>query len=462
VRATPAVGVRAGRIGGHVARVVSGWQSVVRLALPKPAIALGVVAWLVVGIAPGANPASAAPNSLPLRGVYDVRAAIDSRNGSLSVLSTARIRNTTSASVSRLTFNLVPLRIGHAQVRRVTVDGEAVRPRVAGQSVQVALPDRLAPGAKTRVTIRYRAVFNKSTGGKRSLFAMSDGVITAYRWIPWLSRAQHFQAGNLGETWVTAVSPRVTVTIRHDAPLDFATSGRSVHRTAHSRKFVATNVRDFNFTASAAYRTRTVSWRHVKVTVHYLDEPPARLLKWTLRALKRFTDRIGPYPYSRLHVAETPAGVGMESPALTWIDETLPSERLPYVVAHEVAHQWFYGAVGNNQARSPFVDEAVADFLARDLLHDFRASACAVDRLDLAVYDYSARCYPEVIYIQGGLYLRSYKREVGAADFWAGLRAFYDAARFRVVGTRALLDALDHASGFDSSRHAARFPSLYR
>jgi len=41
------------------------------------------------------------------------------------------------------------------------------------------------------------------------------------------------------------------------------------------------------------------------------------------------------------------------------------------------------------------------------------------------------------------------------------MRSFVQAHRFRISGTRALLDALDAASGFDSQRHAARFPSLY-
>ena len=36
--------------------------------------------------------------------------------------------------------------------------------------------------------------------------------------------------------------------------------------------------------------------------------------------------------------------------------------------------------------------------------------------LDLTVWDYSGRCYPEVVYVQGGLYLRDYRAEVGAAE----------------------------------------------
>jgi hypothetical protein len=109
----------------------------------------------------------------------------------------------------------------------------------------------------------------------------------------------------------------------------------------------------------------------------------------------------------------------------------------------------------------PFMDEAGADFLTRDLLDRFPPSGCARDHFDGSVYDYSAKCYAEVIYVQGSNYLNHYRQIVGNAAFWRGMKAFVASHRFKISGTRALLDALDAASGFDSQRHARRFPSLY-
>ena len=64
-------------------------------------------------------------------------------------------------------------------------------------------------------------------------------------------------------------------------------------------------------------------------------------------------------------VVQTAGGYGMEAPGLTWIPTGVGRANLSYLVAHETAHQWFYGIVGNDQAREPFTDEAVTDFLAR-------------------------------------------------------------------------------------------------
>lgn len=454
---TPAVGVSAVQIGSRRASGPCSRLPVLRSALLAPVLLVTVAAWLAIGTVPVA----AAPNSLGLRAEYDVHADIHFAAGSMTVSSTAHVKNTTSNSVAKLTFNLLPLRLGNLDSLQVTAGGSAVQPIVSDQSLIVPLPGSLAPDESTDVTIGYRAFFNTDTQGKKALFMKKNGTIASYRWIPWLSRAQKFNTPNFGESWVTGTSSRVAVTFTSDVALKYATSGTRTSIRGLTQTFVATNVRDFNFAASPDYSTMKTTWNGIKVSVFYKTYDPNRLWNKTLVALERFTDEVGAYPYGHLSVAETPTGVGMESPGMTWIDATLAKSRFPYIVVHETSHQWFYSAIGNNQATNPFLDEAVADFLTRDTLGDFRSSDCALARLDRSVYDYQGRCYNEVIYVQGGLYLRDYKAEVGADAFWAGMHNFYVAEKFDIAPTRSLFDYLDAASGYNSQRHADRFPSLY-
>ena len=63
--------------------------------------------------------------------------------------------------------------------------------------------------------------------------------------------------------------------------------------------------------------------------------------------------------------------------------------------------------------------------------------------LDRSIYRYSATCYYEVVYIQGGNLLDNARRKMGSAAFWAALRGYIADHRWGLSHTRTLLDALD-------------------
>ncbi len=134
------------------------------------------------------------------------------------------------------------------------------------------------------------------------------------------------------------------------------------------------------------------------------------MLDGTADAFKAMEALLGPYPYPTLRVVQSSGAYGMESPGMIWIPTGAPSANLRYLTAHETAHQWFYGIVGNDQARQPFADEAAADFVARHVTGLQRSPRCSAGRLDLQIYDYSATCYYERIYIQGGNLLESARK----------------------------------------------------
>jgi hypothetical protein len=170
---------------------------------------------------------------------------------------------------------------------------------------------------------------------------------------------------------------------------------------------------------------------------------------------------VGPYPYETYDLAQTAGGYGMEAPGLIWIPSGVASSNISYLVAHETAHQWFYGIVGSDQANEPFADEAITDMLARYVLDQRRASRCSTERLDLSIYKYSSACYYEIVYIQGGNFLDDIRKAMGTTAFWRGIRAYIDANRWELASTMTLLDTLDDHTSLDLvERFEPRFPGL--
>ena len=428
------------------------------------AIAVLTAFLLAVGTilsAAGASPAIAGegPNSLGLRATYDVDATLKWAKRKLLVTSTAEVTNTGTGSVSALSFNLVPARIGSLVLTSVLVDGNPVSSNINDQTIIVNLPGPLAEDDSTTVTISYKSTFRTNGNDKNWLFAKIDGYATAYRWIPWLSRPTPFNRSNIGDPFVTSVSPLVQVSITSDRALGIGATGTRTSVNGLTQTFEAENVRDFNFVANPSYSFRTENFRGIKINYWYRQLPIDKVQKWTRNAVERFETRVGEYPYPELTIAEDHGTSAMESPQMIWLPWNTPGWNIPYLTVHELGHQWFYGVVGNSQPFQPFADEGINDFVTRDYL-GHRNSKCATNRLDKSIYEYQGKCYYETIYVQSARYIDNYRQTVGNDNFWAALQDFYTEYKFKSVTTREFWDFMDAETGFGGG-HADRFPSLY-
>jgi aminopeptidase N len=338
-----------------------------------------------------------------------------------------------------------------------------VAPGRSDQTITVPLGGVLPAGATATVYVGYSAVLRSGTAGSDWMFTRANGIVDMYRWIPWVSLARRFDRPNHGDPFVTPVSPRVTVRLTSDRSLVIATSGQKVADAGLTEHYVATNVRDFVLTAAPDYRTasRRVDGVFIQAFVRPGIAASSRV-DIAARMIRAMAARVGPYPYPQLLIAQSAGGYAMEGPGIIWLPGAPSGSQLTYLIAHETAHQWFYGAVGNDQAIAPFTDEAAADFLARNVLASRRASRCATAPLDRTIYDYSASCYYETVYIQGANVLDDLRRRMGDTRFWAVMRTYVSTWRWKLAPPRALLDALDAATPLDFGPvYRARFPRWY-
>jgi hypothetical protein len=382
--------------------------------------------------------------SLNLRAAYDVRLKLSYGRGTISAVSTMTITNTSGGPIDRLELNTIAARLGALRIRSVTVDGLAAKRTIKDQTISVALGGILPDGSTTTVRIAYSATTRRTLTGSNWLFTRANGVIQLYRWLPWISKATAFNRPNHGDPFVTMSSPSVRVRITTDRTLRLATSGRRIATSGLTSTWLAENVRDFNIAASPSWQARTQKVGSIVVRVYaFPGGNGSRLMTLAVRALRRYQALMGGYPYPTFVVAESGGGSGMESPGLIWIPRGLTSGQLLWLVSHETAHQWFYSLVGNDQARQPFADEAMADFLARYITGTGRTSRCSTATLDRSIYGYSKGCYFEIVYVQGGRLLDSLRKRMGGPAFWAGIRDYLATNRFGLGGTKLLLETLD-------------------
>jgi aminopeptidase N len=411
-------------------------------------------------------PGAVGRTSVDLDATYDARLKLSWSNRRIRVDATLTIRNTSGGSIDRVELNTIAARLGSIRLDPVTVDGVAVKATRSDQTIVVPLGGILPDGGTTVVRVRFGADLRTNLSGSNWLFAKANGIADLYRWLPWVSRKTAFDRPNHGDPFVTPSSRLVRVKVVTDRKLVLATTGdrTAVSPDGLTQTFVARNVRDFTVTAATDYRTTSRTVGDTIVRVFYRPGAPASaILDAAADAFAAIEARLGPYPYPVFKVVQSAGAYGMESPGLIWIPTGVARSNLRYLAAHETAHQWFYGVVGNDQARQPFTDEAAADFMARFVTGTKRASRCPTGLLDRTIYESTTRCYYEKIYIQGGNLLDAARKAMGSTAFWAALKGYVADHRFGLSDTKTLLQALDDGTAKDlrDLLFAPRFPRYY-
>ena len=416
----------------RVAVLAWSWQSPRRHRFPErdsrtPASPVGV-GQIVAG--------SVGRSSLALDAVYRATLKLNWETRAIWVDSTAIITNTSGGEIDRIELNTIAARLGAIRLRPVTVDGVAVAASISGQTIVIRSAACCRTGAVTKVRVRFSARLRSTVGGSDWLFTRANGIADLYRWLPWVSRRVTFERPNHGDPFVTPTSRDVRVKVTTDRPLDLATTGELVSTSADglTSVFQAGDVRDFTITAARDYQVLERAVGETRVRVWF--RPGTQGKAWLDAASDAFgaLERLlGVYGYPSFDVVQSAGGAGMESPGLIWIPGGVPAGNLRYLVAHETAHQWFYGIVGSDQVREPFTDEAAADFAARSVLGLRRASRCPSDRLDRSIYGYTAACYYETVYIGGGNLLDDARQLMGSDVFWAALRGYVTENRHKLA-----------------------------
>ena len=188
--------------------------------------------------------------------------------------------------------------------------------------------------------------------------------------------------------------------------------------------------------------------------------------------MSALNDLYGKYPWPDLVLAEVGAdgGFSMEYPRAIHLTRSKVTDS--YVVNHEVAHQWFYAQLGNDQMREPWLDEGFADFTARWLM-GISQNQCSSRHVDSRVFAWPAgltsggdwlSCdgYFHAVFYKGTEFLTAVRIAMGRNVFFAAVREYLADHRFGMVTTRRLLDYLQCQDRCKPAAHLSAVPQRLR
>jgi len=131
-----------------------------------------------------------------------------------------------------------------------------------------------------------------------------------------------------------------------------------------------------------------------------------------------------------------------------------PDSVLHVLVAHEIAHQWWYGSVGNDQTTEPWLDESLAfysEFLYIERYYPDQKDWWWERRVDVynpygpvdaTIYSYEkSEYFIPSMYGQAARFMRDLRQTMGDTDFFAFLKDYYMAHRWQIVTGKDFFDA---------------------
>jgi hypothetical protein len=328
-------------------------------------------------------------------------------------------------------------------------------------AVKVTLPSALAQGASA--TLTFALSIAVPNGSDR--FGRSGAYAYVGNALPVLSvkDAGGWQLApytNNGESFYTLAS-NWTVTLDHPTSLLTPATGTSTEAPGASGRTVttatATKVRDFAWAAGPFNRSSTTTPAGTRVNTFWTSavsaSTAASLQSTSASAIDQHASRFGAYPYGEVDVVldTTFWFGGMEYPGFV-LDS--PSSA---AAIHELAHQWWYGIVGDDEYNTPWLDESFADY-STDLVQGKDGTGCwnpawqsSAERISnpMSYWDAHSSRYSTVVYGYGKCALHDLRRLIGATAMTTLLRSYAAAHWYGVSTTAEFKAAAQAATGTD-------------
>lgn len=360
-----------------------------------------------------------------------------------------------------------------------------------GTVLKVALSQPLAPEATTTVTIEYALdlpPIPPQADGATGTLGWSARQVNLGDWFPAVSA---YRAGWLAERNPPHVVGETTapeaVDLNIDLAINNAPAGLKIIASAPAKeinqhyRFSLNGARSFALSLSTEFElAQAATPSGVLVQSAYFHEHAAAgkaALQIAAAAVELYAARYGPYQYRQLAIVEADFFDGMEYSGFYFLGgdyyasyDGTPRNYFTAIAAHEVAHQWWYAQVGNDQAREPWLDESLCIYseliyyqaIYPDLVDwwwDLRVNRFKpTGWVNSSVYDFNAfRPYVNAVYLRGALFWRDLRAAMGDAAFFEFVQRYLAAQAGQVATANDFWTLLESYNVPDLARLRAAY-----
>lgn len=358
---------------------------------------------------------------------------------------------------------------GGMRIKHIKINGQNSEFITEGISLKVMLPQDILPEEAITADISWQAQVPRVA----YRYGNAEGVFMLGHLYPVLNTMSEQgwcipDNSPFGDPFcMSAASYLVRINVPQDYRL--VTSGELVACLAldngrENHLIKAEMVRDFSLTACSGYDKLQQVDKQITLKCWAPAEMKAeagRILRDTQQIVEYFSCQWGSYPYRELSVVVVPMHgfAGMEYSGVVYVSEQqLKGAGLTMLLAHEIAHQWWYGLVGNDQYDEPWLDEGLAGYSAALYLNHLeggvqsKSVGSGLARIDQALPDFPGDDqYRQAIYQGGESFWWALEQELGHDKVQKILRSYLANYKYQLATTEDLKKVINQEAHRDMS-----------
>lgn len=373
---------------------------------------------------------------------------------------------------------------GDIEITELTIDNQAKDIVITGNDadiLDISYSDSLSPNEKSTIKIVYKVTIpniNHRFGYGDSTINLGNfyPILCMYENNEWVIDSYHYN----GDPFYSEMA-NYNVTITANSNLTLASTGDVLSSTQNENtstyNISAKTVRDFAIILSDKFNVVSDKVGNTNVNYYYYNNQyPTECLQAGIDAVSTFNRLFGEYPYSSLNIVESNfVHGGMEYPNIVLISDAVDVQSdFINVIIHEVAHQWWYGIIGNNEVQYGWLDEGLTEYSTllfynenpeynvdtKELIKNTTNSYVTfvdvytnvfgkVDTsMNRKLNEYTNESeYVYIAYVKGMLIFDSLKEVLGEDKFIKCLQTYFSDNKFKIATPTSLIDSFEKASG---------------
>ena len=366
------------------------------------------------------------------------------------------------------------------QFSSIVVDEKLFQPlpEISKNSMVLSLGEKLMKGDSVKIRITYSMVVPK-TKGVLGWTDLQINLSDFYPFIPPYKKSEGWlinDPGEVGEYMVYGLSDfNLIFDTNLSVPFELFANAHS-EKIDNKYSIKASNYRNVTLSICSDCNRSEFDYGTLKVIGSFLSDDKSKgddAIAIIGQSILYFSELFGVvYPHDEMTIIEADFPDGMEYDGLFFLSKDYFDQYaggfqnyLSLLSIHETAHQWWYGIIGNDQAKEPWLDEAVStysEFLFIEEFHpdlaswwwDYRVFTYNPDGLvSSTIYDFKGnRAYINAVYLEGAQYLRDLRSNLSDDVFFTQLKEYAQRYKGKIADS----------SGFESTFISELTPELVK